>query len=96
MLTSKQRAFLRSQAHSLKPITQIGKGGISQALINQVDTALEARELLKGKVLNNSLLSAREVAEKLAELCHAEIVQVIGNKFVLYRRNQEEAVYLLP
>lgn len=96
MLTSKQRAFLRRQAHPLKPIAQIGKGGISQTVIFQVDTALTAREMVKGKVLNNCLLSVQEVAEKLADLCQAEIVQVIGNKFVLYRYNPENTLYLLP
>lgn len=96
MLNSKQRAFLRGQANTMEPIVQVGKGGVGGNLIQQVDDALEARELLKGTVLNNSELNAREAAEELADACNAEVVQVIGNKFVLYRRNLKEQIYILP
>lgn len=96
MLNSKQRAFLRGQANTMDPIVQVGKGGVGGNLIQQVDDALEARELLKGTVLNNSELNAREAAEELADACNAEVVQVIGSKFVLYRRNLKEQIYILP
>ncbi|MCK4261049.1 MAG: ribosome assembly RNA-binding protein YhbY [Halanaerobiales bacterium] len=96
MLTSKQRAYLRGQAHSMDPILQVGKGGISDTVIHQVNDALEAREMFKGKVLNNSPLEAQEAAEKLAEACRAEVVQVIGKKFVLFRQNPKESIYKLP
>ena len=84
-LTSKQRAQLRALANSIDTILQIGKDGIGENLIKQADDALEARELIKGRVLENSMLSPREAAEALAPLTRSEVVQVIGTKFVLYR-----------
>ena len=84
-LTSKQRAQLRGLANGIDTILIIGKDGIGDNLIKQADDALEARELIKGKVLENSLLSAREAAEALAPVTRSEVVQVIGTKFVLYR-----------
>ena len=84
-LTSKQRAQLRGLANDIDTILYIGKDGVGPALIKQADDALEARELIKGKVLENSPLSAREGAEELARAARAEVVQVIGSKFVLYR-----------
>ena len=90
MLTSKQRAQLRAMASTADTIVQIGKGGISENVIEQVNSALKARELIKGRVLENSLLSAREACDALAEACRAEAVQVIGSKFVLYKRNEKE------
>ena len=89
-LTSKQRAQLKGLAMSIDTIVQIGKGGISENTVTQVNDALRARELIKGRVLENSLLSAREAAEALAEECGAEVVQTIGSKFVLYKRNAKE------
>lgn len=84
-LTSKQRAQLRSLATNLDTIVHVGKDGIGDNLIKQVNDALEARELIKGRVLENSLLTAREAAEELAVAARCEVVQVIGSKFVLYR-----------
>ena len=84
-LTSKQRAQLRGLANSIDTIIIVGKDGIGENLIKQTSDALEARELVKGKVLDNSLLSAREAAEELAANTRSEVVQVIGGKFVLYR-----------
>ena len=89
-LTSKQRAQLRSIAMNEDTIIQIGKGGINENTVAQVRDALIARELIKGRVLENSLLSAREAADELAEKCSAETVQTIGSKFVLYKRNEKE------
>ena len=89
-LTSKQRAQLRGLANSLDPIVIIGKEGIGENLVKQADDALEARELIKCRVLENSMLTAREACDALCEACGAEPVQVIGTKFVLYRRNNKE------
>ncbi len=90
-LTSKQRAQLRGLAMTEDTIIQIGKGGISENTLTQVNDALKARELIKGRVLENSLLTAREAADALAEACDAETVQTIGSKFVLYKRNAKES-----
>ena len=90
MITSKQRSQLRGLAAAEETIFQIGKGGITENLIASVDAALKARELVKGRVLENSMLTAREACDALAEACRAEQVQVIGTKFVLYKRNEKE------
>lgn len=95
MLTSKQRAQLRGMAMELDTILQIGKGGISDNVIQQTNEALKARELVKGRVLENSMLTAREACEALAEECRAESVQVIGSKFVLYKRNEKDPKIVL-
>ena len=84
-LTSKQRAQLRGLANSIDTILIVGKDGIGDNLVKQANDALEARELIKGRVLENSMLSPREAAEQLAPLTRSEVVQVIGTKFVLYR-----------
>lgn len=96
LLTSKQRAFLRSMANTMDPILHMGKGDISDAMVKQADDALTARELIKGKVLETAPLSAREAAEKIAEAVQAEVVFVIGRTFVLYRRNAKEQKIQLP
>ena len=89
MLTSKDRAALRKIANSLDTILQVGKGGIGEQVIKQADDALEAREIIKGKVLENAPAFAREVADELADATNSEVVQVIGTKFVLYRKNKK-------
>ena len=93
-ITTKQRAQLRGLAMSEDTIIQIGKGGITDSVIASVSAALsaalKARELVKGKVLENSMLTAREACDTLSEACKAEQVQVIGTKFVLYKRNEKE------
>ncbi|MGN0642570.1 MAG: YhbY family RNA-binding protein [Huintestinicola sp.] len=96
MLTSKQRAFLRGIASDEDTIFQIGKGGINENLTAQVTDALRAREIVKIKVLDNSMVSAEEAAAELAESTKSEIVQVIGSKLVLYKRNQKEPKIELP
>ncbi len=96
MLTSKQRAYLRSLGNELEPIVQVGKGGISENLIAQVDEALEARELLKVRVLKNALVDIRDVADELAESTDADVVQVIGSIVLLYRESIENAQIELP
>ncbi len=87
MLTSKQRAYLRSMAQSYDTIFQVGKGGVSEKMCEQIANALEARELIKLRVLDNSDYTAREAAEEVAEAVGAEVVQVIGTRFVLYRES---------
>ena len=89
-LTSKQRAQLRAMANPLEPVIHIGKGDIGENLIQQTDEALEARELIKCRVLETSLLNAREAADALAPAVRAEVVQVIGTKFVLYRQSHKK------
>ena len=90
-LTSKQRAQLRGLANSLDTILQIGKDGIGENLIKQADDALEARELIKGRVLDNNIdYDARAAAEELAKATRSEVVQVIGTKFVLYRPSHKK------
>ncbi len=89
-LTSKQRAQLRGLANGIDTILHIGKDGIGENLTAQANDALEARELIKGRVLENSLLTAREAAEALAKATRSEVVQVIGTKFVLYRQSHNK------
>ena len=89
-LTSKQRAQLRGMANALAPIVHIGKDGIGENLIKQTDDALEARELIKCRVLENSMLTAREAADALAQATRSEVGQVIGTRFVLYRQTHRK------
>ena len=89
-ITSKQRAQLRGLAMAEDTIIQIGKGGITDSVIASVAAALKARELVKGKVLENSMLTAREACDALCEACKADPVQVIGTKFVLFKRNPND------
>ena len=89
-LTSKQRAQLRGLANGIDTILHVGKDGLGDNRIKQADDALEARELIKGKVLENSMLTAREAAEDLAKATRSEVVQVIGTKFVLYRQSHNK------
>lgn len=92
-LTSKQRAALRGMANTMEPVFQIGKGEIDETLIKGVDDCIKARELIKLKVLENSEYDAREAADILCEAINAECVQVIGRKFVLFRKKPKESAY---
>ena len=96
MITSKQRAFLRGKANDLDAIFQIGKGGINDNLIDQLNDVLEARELIKIKVLETAMLTAREASEAVCAATGADPVQCIGTKFVIYRPNSEKPVIILP
>ena len=89
-LNSKQRAQLRGLANGIDTILHIGKDGVGPNLVKQADDALEARELIKGRVLENSLLSPREGAEELARATRSEVFQVIGTRFVLYRETHSK------
>lgn len=96
MLTSKQRAYLRGLANPLEPILHAGKGGVSDTLIRQADDALTARELIKGRVLDTAPGTARELAEQIAEAVNAQVVQVVGRNFVLFRPNEKDSRITLP
>lgn len=89
-ISSKQRAQLRGLAMGEDTIIQVGKGGITESVIASVNAALTARELVKGRVLENSMLTAREACDALCEACEAEPVQVIGTKFVIFKRNHQD------
>lgn len=96
MITSKQRAYLRGLANTIDPIFNIGKGGISDIMIAEINLALEKRELMKIKILNNSDEDPRAAAQEIAAALEAEVVQVIGSKFVIYRQSKEEPEIVLP
>lgn len=95
MLNSRQRAQLRGMANGYDTILQIGKGGISEQTLKQVNDALEARELIKLRVLETSPLTSREAANEIAEKTSADVVQVIGSKFVLYRESTDNKQIVL-
>ena len=90
MLTSKQRSTLRAMASTYDTIMQVGKGGVNENMVKTVSDALEARELIKLRVLENSGYTPREAAEELAAATGAEVVTVIGTKFVLYRESEKQ------
>lgn len=96
MLTSKQRAYLRGLANKIDTIGQIGKEGITDAVVGQMALALKARELIKLRVLETSMLSAREASEALCRALEAEPVQTIGSRLVIYKANSEKPVITLP
>lgn len=89
MLNSKQRAYLRGLAVHIDTIFQIGKGGVNDNMTEQISNALEARELIKLRVLDNSGYTAREAAEEIASIVEAEVVQTVGTRFVLYRESKK-------
>ena len=91
MITSKQRSELRSQANGLETTLMVGKGGITENLISEAKTQLEARELVKGRVLETALLSAREVSDALCEEIGCEGISCVGSKFVIYKRSEKKA-----
>lgn len=93
MLTSKQRAILRAAANTMDPVFQVGKGEIDETFIKSTADCLAARELIKMKVLENSPYTAKEAAAILAEATGADVVQVIGSKFVLYLQKKKESKY---
>jgi RNA-binding protein len=96
MLTGKQKRFLRSKAHHLKPIFQVGKIGVNDNMIVQINEALEKRELIKVSILQNCMEDKDSIAEQLQDGTHAEIVQIIGNNIVLYKESEENKQIQLP
>jgi RNA-binding protein len=96
MITSKQRSYLRSLANNLDPIFQIGKNGIEENFLRQLEDALEARELIKISVLNNSGYESREASDMICRELGCEGVQAIGNKIVLYKQSSKKPTIQLP
>ncbi len=92
MLTSKQRAYLRGIASTYDTIFQVGKGGVTESMCRDISEALRKRELIKLRVLENSGYTAREASETIAQATDSEVVQVIGSKFVLFKRNLKDPV----
>ncbi|KFI56407.1 YhbY family RNA-binding protein [Bifidobacterium cuniculi] len=95
-LTKKQTKQLRALANTLKPLIQIGKNDLSDTAVQQAEETLERRELMKCQVLDGSGMDAKEAAQALAERLGAEVVQVIGNRFVVYRRSKRDDVDHIP
>ncbi|MEI5905765.1 ribosome assembly RNA-binding protein YhbY [Bacillus spongiae] len=96
MLTGKQKRFLRSKAHHLTPIFQVGKGGVNENMIKQIDDVLESRELIKVSILQNCDEDRNDVAQDLSKGAHAQVVQIIGNTIVLYKQSKENKQIVLP
>ena len=90
MISSKNRAYLRSLAQGLDTIFQIGKGGIGDETLKQLENALEARELIKARVLENSGYTAKEAANEIAEAIDCDVVSCVGSKFVLYKESTKK------
>ena len=95
MLTGKQRSYLRGEANDLNPVIHIGKDGLTEAVLEQVEELLEIHELIKGRVLDNAPNNVKTVANDLAAQTNASVVQVIGNVFVIFRADPEESDYKL-
>ena len=98
MLTGKQRSYLRKLAQNIDPLVYIGKNNMTETVINEMDALLESRELVKAKIQETSTLDAKETANEMADILHAEYVQEIGRRFVLYRRarDPEKRKIILP
>jgi len=96
MLTGKQKRYLRKEAHHLDPIFQIGKGGISENMIEQLNEALEKRELIKVHILQNNMDDHKEVANSISEQTESELVQLIGSIIILYKESKENKRLELP
>jgi len=96
VLTGKQKRYLRAMGNEMDPILQVGKGGIGETLVTQTNETLQARELFKGRVLQNCLEEPKTVAAELAERTGAELVQVIGRNFLLFRQSKDKPVIELP
>ncbi|MBC8079837.1 MAG: ribosome assembly RNA-binding protein YhbY [Gorillibacterium sp.] len=96
MLSNKQKRYLRSLAHHLTPIFQVGKGGVNEHIIRHIEEAIETRELMKVSILNNNTDEPKDIAQELAEGAQAELVQVIGRTVVLYKESKDHKTIVLP
>ena len=96
MITSKQRSYLKKLAHELDPLVFIGKNDLSDNVVNEIDVALETRELVKVKIQESSMLEPKATANQVAADLGAEFVQAIGRKFTLYRKSKENPQIQLP
>mgnify|MGYP006297194781 CR=1 FL=1 len=93
MLSGKNRSYLTGEANELDPVIHIGKEGVTEAVVEQVEELLEIHELIKGRVLDNAPKGVKDVAHDLAEKTEASVVQVIGSVFVIFKTNPEESNY---
>jgi RNA-binding protein len=96
MLTGKQTRYLRSLAHHLDPIFQVGKGGVNEHLVRHIEEAIEKRELMKISILSNNIENPKEIGAALAEQSGSELVQVIGKTVVLYKESRDNKTIELP
>ncbi|MGR6129364.1 ribosome assembly RNA-binding protein YhbY [Paenibacillus sp. SER-28] len=96
MLTGKQKRYLRSMAHHLDPVFQVGKNGTNEHLMRHINDAIEKRELMKVQILNNCLDDKHEIAEELAEETGSELVQIIGSTIILYKESRDHKEIELP
>ena len=90
MISAKQRSYLKSLANPMKPLVQIGKEGVSERVIAQINEILDAHELVKISILESAVLSSKETANEICQICRAEFVQAIGNRFTIYRKNHDD------
>ena len=96
MLTSKQRAYLRAMSNDMDTVLIIGKGSITKEIINQAKLVLESRELMKGRVLETAGISARQAADEISQSIDCDVVQVIGTKFILFKKKKKDSKIILP
>lgn len=96
MLSGKQKRHLRSLAHGLQPVFQVGKGGTNEQIIRHISEAIEKRELIKISILNNNMDNPQEIAEELAAGANAELVQIIGKTIILYKESRDHKQIELP
>lgn len=96
MLTSKQRAYLRAMSNDMDTILIIGKGSVTDEIKNQAKLALESRELIKGRVLETAGISSRQAADEISRSINCDVVQVIGTKFILFKKNKRTSKIVLP
>ncbi|MGG1617297.1 ribosome assembly RNA-binding protein YhbY [Paenibacillus sp. NRS-1782] len=96
MLTGKQKRYLRSMAHHLDPVFQVGKNGTNEHLMRHINDAIEKRELMKVQILNNCLDDKHEIAEELATETGSELVQLIGSTIILYKESRDNKQIELP
>jgi len=96
VLTGKQKRFLRAMGNEMDPILQVGKGGIGETVVTQTNETLQARELIKGRVLQNCLEEPKTIAAELAERTGSDLVQVIGRNFLLFKQSKDKPVIELP
>ena len=96
MLNSKQRAYLRAMSQHLDTIFQVGKGGITEEMCTQIANALEARELIKARVLDNSGYTAKEAANEIADKVNCDVVSCVGSRFILYKESENKKRIELP
>jgi len=96
VLTGKQKRFLRAMGNEMDPILQVGKGGVTESVVTQTNQTIEARELIKGRVLQNSMEEPNTVAAELAQRTGSDLVQVIGRNFLLFKQSNDKPVIELP